>query len=149
MHHEIFFYLITYLFLSDDDNLTSRSFVFPFHTPICAANDKSSHAALVLKAAAASQCCVQLLCDSLSAVLSPPLSPPLHFAPSTGCICSEHAQCSFLNPLQWWSDRVDMETDWAGGRWMLISQNGEKGGWDVPSSRCSYGPETGVRCCKC
>lgn len=68
----------------------------PLSHSICVVNDKSSHAALVLRAATASQRCVQLLCYSLSVVLSPPLSPPLHFAPSTGCICSEHAQCSSL-----------------------------------------------------
>lgn len=63
----------------------------PLSASICIPSDDSSHAALVLRAATASHSCVQLLCASFPTVLS----SLLPFAPSTGCICSEHAQCNF------------------------------------------------------
>lgn len=88
------FYLITYLFLFDDDNLTSISFVFPLHAPSVLPMTN-----LPMQPLFSATACV---CASLCAVFSP-LSPPLP-APSTG---SEHAQCSFLNHCSggvtdWW-----------------------------------------------
>lgn len=76
-------YLITYLLLFGD--LTFQSFVFPFHT-FCVVNEKSSHAALVLWAATASQllCAAPVwlpLCRSLS-------SPFSSFSSSSSPLCS-------------------------------------------------------------
>lgn len=86
----------------------------PLQHPICAVNDKSSHATLL----GCQSCNIPAPCDSLSAVLSPPLSPPpplLHLAPSTGCICSGHAQFSF--PVCCSVGVTDAEWRLTGFRW--------------------------------
>lgn len=79
-------YLITYLPLGDDNP------TFPFHSPsvLSMTNLQLQRLFSELQQHPSAAC-------SSCVVLSPPLfspSPPLHFAPSTGCICSKHAYCS-------------------------------------------------------
>lgn len=91
-------YLISYLLLFGDQNPTFQSSVFP-PSVLSMTNLPMKPLFSELQQPPRAVCGSCVTPSPLSALhpLSHPSPPPHHFAPSTGCSCGEHAQCSFLS----------------------------------------------------